>query len=87
MRSIRENLKLLDGLTRAAGSLEGVRGHVKALVKESVDHLVTRMDLVSRAEFERVETVAQKARLRQEALEKRLTSLERQLKAKRKTKK
>jgi BMFP domain-containing protein YqiC len=91
MRSTRDNLKFLDDLAKVAtgaiGSFSEVRHQVRNLVKERVDQLMGQMDMVSREEFERVEAVAEKARLRQEELEKRLTALERQLKPTSKRKK
>lgn len=65
--------------TGALGSFGEVRTHVKELVKERVDYMMREMDMVSREEFERVEAVAQKARERQEQLEKRLSALEKKL--------
>jgi BMFP domain-containing protein YqiC len=86
MRSNRDNLKFLDDLARVAtgaiGSFSEVRHQVRNLVKERVDTLMGQMDMVSRDEFERVEAVAEKARTRQEELEKRLAALEKQLKKK-----
>jgi BMFP domain-containing protein YqiC len=91
MRSARDNLKFLDDLAKVAtgaiGSFSEIRHQVRNLVKERVDQLMGQMDMVSRAEFERVEAVAEKARLRQEELEKRLAALERQLKPTSKRKK
>ncbi|TAL26971.1 MAG: accessory factor UbiK family protein [Alphaproteobacteria bacterium] len=91
MRSARDNLKFLDDLAKVAtgaiGSFSEVRHQVRNLVKERVDQLMGQMDMVSREEFERVEAVAERARLRQEELEKRLTALERQLKPTSKRKK
>ena len=91
MRSARDNLKFLDDLAKVAtgalGSFSEIRHQVKGLVKERVDQLMGQMDLVTREEFERVEAVAEKARERQEELEKRLAALERQLKPSRKGKK
>jgi BMFP domain-containing protein YqiC len=84
---MRDTLKNLNDLAKAANAFSGMRDHVKTLVKERVDQLVTRMDLVSRAEFERVEAMVQKARERQEELEECLTRLEKQLKIKRNKKK
>lgn len=84
MRSTRDNLKFLDDLakmaTGAIGSFSEIRTQVRSLVKERVDQLMGQMDMVTREEFERVEAVAEKARDRQEELEKRLAALERQLK-------
>ena len=80
MRSTRESLKFLDDMARMAtgaiGSFSEVRSQIKAMVKDRVDDLMAEMDMVSRAEFERVEAMAQKARARQEELEKRLAALE-----------
>lgn len=91
MRSARDNLKFLDDLAKVAtgaiGSLSEVRTQLRALVKERVDETMSRLDMVSRSEFERVEALAEKARARQEDLEKRLSALEKQLKLKRKPKK
>jgi BMFP domain-containing protein YqiC len=84
MRSARDNLKFIDDLakmaTGALGSFSEIRHQVRTLVKERVDQLMGQMDLVTRDEFERVEAMAEKARTRQEELEKRLAALERQLK-------
>jgi BMFP domain-containing protein YqiC len=86
MRSARDNLKFLDDLAKVAtgaiGSLSEVRTQLRALVKERVDETMSRLDMVSRSEFERVEALAEKARARQEDLEKRLSALEKQLKRK-----
>ena len=84
MRSTRDNLKLFDDLARMAtgalGSLGQVRQQVKALVKERVEQAMEEMDVVPRREFDRVEALAQRARMRQEELEKRLAALEKIMK-------
>ena len=84
MRSTRDNLKLFDDLARMAtgalGSLGQVRQQVKALVKERVEQAMEEMDVVPRREFDRVEALAQRARMRQEELEKRLATLEKMMK-------
>lgn len=86
MRSARDNLKLFDDLakmaTGALGSFGDVREQVRKLVKERVDQALSKMDLVTREEFERVEAMAERARERQEDLEDRLKALEKSLKAK-----
>lgn len=86
MRSKADNFKLLSDIAKMAsgamGSFGDVREQVKKLVKERVDILMTEMDMVSRREFDRVEALAMKARTRQEELEQRLATLEKQLKGK-----
>lgn len=86
MRSARDNLKLFDDLakmaTGALGSFGDVREQVRKLVKERVDQALSKMDLVTREEFERVEALAERARERQEDLEDRLKALEKSLKTK-----
>lgn len=86
MRSARDNLKLFDDLakmaTGALGSFGDVREQVRKLVKERVDQALSKMDLVTRDEFERVEALAERARERQEELEDRLKALEKSLKTK-----
>lgn len=89
MRSARErlnkhvnldNLKLIDDIakmaTGALGSFSEVRHQVKAMVRQRVDQIITEMDMVTRAEFDRVEAIATRARARQEELEQRLAKLE-----------
>ena len=80
MRSARANLKFLDDLAKVAtgalGSFSDVRHQVKKMVKDGIDQVMGEMDMVTRAEFDRVEAMAQKARERQVALEKRLAVLE-----------
>ncbi|MDI1226689.1 MAG: accessory factor UbiK family protein [bacterium] len=86
MRSARDNLKLFDDLakmaTGALGSFGDVREQVRKLVKERVDQALSKMELVTREEFERVEALAERARERQEDLEDRLKALEKSLKTK-----
>ena len=86
MRSARDNLKFLDDLAKMAtgafGSLSEIRSQIRKQVQEGVDQILSKMDLVTRDEFERVEAMAEKARTRQEALEKRLATLEKSLKSK-----
>ena len=84
MRSARANLKFLDDLAKVAtgalGSFSEVRHQVKKMVKEGIDQVMGEMDMVTRAEFDRVEAMAQKARERQVELEKRLAALEKKSK-------
>ena len=72
--------RLLDDLARmasgAAGALSGVRGEVEARMKQQFERILAEMDVVPRDEFEAVKAMAAKARLEQEALEKRVAALE-----------
>jgi len=78
-----DNLKLIDDIARVAtgalGSFSEVRHQVKTLVRQRVDQMITEMDMVSREEFDRVETMAARARDRQEELEARIADLEQKL--------
>lgn len=72
--------RLLDDLARVAGgaigALSGVRGEVEARLKQQFERILSEMDLVSREEFDAVKAMAAKARTEQEALEKRVATLE-----------
>ncbi len=72
--------RLLDDLARmasgAAGALSGVRGEVEARLKQQFERILAEMDIVPREEFEAVKAMAAKARIEQEALEKRVAALE-----------
>lgn len=90
MRSKRDNLRFMDDLAgalralnsnlgparRVAGGAAHSLGSIRTHVKTLVSTFLAEMDLVTRAEFERVEALAQKARERQVELEKRLAALE-----------
>ena len=72
--------KLLDDLARVAGgavgALTGLRGEVEAQVRQQFERILSRMDLVSREEFEAAREMAAKARSEQEDLTDRVTALE-----------
>ena len=72
--------RLLDDIARvangAAGVATGMRDEVEALVQQRVEHVLSRLNLVTREEFEAVKAMAAKARTEQEKLEKRLKDLE-----------
>lgn len=72
--------RLLDDLARVAGgamgALSGVRTEVEEMVRQRMERLLSDMDLVPRDEFEAVQAMAEKARLEQEKLEKRVAALE-----------
>lgn len=80
MRSKDGNPRFLDDLARmmsgAMGSFHEVRNQIRAMVREGVEQMMSELDMVTRSEFERVETLAEKARERQIELEKRLAALE-----------
>ncbi|MEP4379876.1 MAG: accessory factor UbiK family protein [Alphaproteobacteria bacterium] len=77
--------RLLDDVARlangAAGVASGLREEIEALVQQRLERVLADMQLVRREEFEAVEAVAIKAREAQEALEKRVATLERKLAA------
>src|SRR5258708_4091974 len=74
---------LLDDLARmasgAVGALTGMRAEVEARVRDQLERILARMDLVTREEFEAVRAMAAKARVEQERLETRLAVLEARL--------
>lgn len=75
--------KLLDDLARvaagAAGTVSGLRDEIEAQMRQRMERLLARMDVVSREEFEVVRELAANARREQEALEKKVAALERRL--------
>ncbi len=72
--------RLLDDLARvaagAAGALTGMRGEVESRLRDQLERVLARMDLVTREEFEAVKEMAARARAEQEALQRRLDALE-----------
>jgi len=75
--------RFLDDLARVAtgamGAFSGMRGEVETRLKEQFERILGRMNLVRREEFEAVQAMAAKARLAEEALEKRVAALEEKL--------
>lgn len=75
--------RFFDDLARVAGgafgTLAGLRNEIEDLVRQRFERLLADMDLVPREEFDAVKAVAEKARLEQERLEKRVASLEKVL--------
>jgi BMFP domain-containing protein YqiC len=67
--------------TGALSAFSGVREEAEARLREQFERLLARMDLVTREEFEAVQTMAVRAREAQEAMELRLQQLEAQLAA------
>src|SRR5713226_5482428 len=74
---------LLDDLARVAsgalGALTGLRAEIEARVRDQLERVLSRMDLVTRDEFDAVRAMAAKARSEQEALLERLAGLEQRL--------
>jgi len=75
--------RLFDDLARVAsgalGALTGVREEVETRMREQFEHILARMNLVRREEFDAVQAMAAKARAAQEALELRVAQLEARL--------
>ena len=75
--------RFFDDLARvasgAAGALTGIRDEVEARVRDQLERLLARMDLVSREEFEAVKAMAAKAREEQDSLQRRLVAIETRL--------
>lgn len=77
------NNRLFEDFARvaqgAAGALAGLRDELEARIKDQVDRVLSRMNLVRREEFEAVQAMAAKSRREQEALAARLAALEAKL--------
>ena len=74
------NNRLMDELakliTNAAGAAQGVRTEVDSFMKAQAEKVLNDMEIVSREEFEAVRSMAIKAREENDALLKRIESLE-----------
>ncbi|HYH18596.1 MAG TPA: accessory factor UbiK family protein [Azospirillum sp.] len=72
--------KLLDDLARVAGgalgALSNLREEAEAQMRQQFERILSRMDVVSREEFDAVRAVAAKAREEQETLADRVVALE-----------
>ncbi|MDR6289918.1 MULTISPECIES: accessory factor UbiK family protein [Inquilinus] len=72
--------KLIDDLVRVAtgafGAVAGVREEARSRLREQFEHVLSRLDVVTREEFEIVRALAQRAREEQELLVARVASLE-----------
>jgi len=77
--------RLFGDLARVAsgafGALGGLRGEIETRIREQVETLLGRMNLVRREEFDAVAAMAAKARQEQEAVAARLAALEARLAA------
>ena len=75
--------RLFDDLARVAtnaiGSLQTARGEASNRIRQQFERILESMDLVSREEFDTVKAMAQKARLENDKLAKRVAELESKL--------
>ena len=70
--------RLVSGALGAAG---GLRQEIEGRLRQPLERALSRMDLVSREEFEVMKAVAEAARSAQEDLESRVAALEARLEA------
>ena len=74
------NRRLLDDVsklaTSAAGLVQGAGREAEMLLRQRLERILDRMDLVTREEFDVVKEMALQARIENELLAKRLTVLE-----------
>jgi BMFP domain-containing protein YqiC len=79
--------RLFDDMARvasgAAGALGGIRSRMEGELRDQVERLLQRMNLVTREEYEVVAALAAKARAEQETLARRVAALEAKLSAER----
>jgi|SRR5579872_752034 len=77
--------RIFEDLARVASgalsALTGMREEVEARLRDQFQHILDRMNLVRREEFEAVQAMAAKARAEQEQLAERLAALEARLDA------
>ena len=60
----------------AVGALDGVRREMESLIRQQVERILSKFDLVTRDEFEAVKEMAARARAEQENIAKKLKLLE-----------
>ncbi len=77
--------RIFEDLARVASgalsTLTGMREEVEQRLRDQFQHILDRMNLVRREEFEAVQAMAAKARAEQERLAERLAALEARLDA------
>jgi BMFP domain-containing protein YqiC len=77
--------RLFDDIAKVAsgalGTITGMRTELETRIREQVERMLDRMNLVRREEFDAVQGMAAKARQAQEELEARLAQLEARLAA------
>jgi BMFP domain-containing protein YqiC len=81
--AMQSNSRILDDLTKVAGgavsTLAGLKAEIDGLVRQRIERLFLKADMVPRDEFDAVKAMAAKARAEQERLEQRLQALEARL--------
>ena len=74
------DVRAIDDLMRVAtgalGTVAGLRDEARARMRDQFERVLSRMELVSREEFEVVRAMAAKAREEHEALAERISALE-----------
>ncbi len=76
---------LTNLVTNAVGAVKGVGDEVKAVGRAQAERIVSDMDLVGRDEFEVLKEMILTSREETYALQKKVASLEKQIKALKKT--
>lgn len=75
-----QSKKIFEDMSRIAGGaaslLSGMRQHLQEDIRQRVEEIAARMDLVSREELDQLKETVTKLRKDQTALEKRLAALE-----------
>lgn len=84
------NRRLLDDVAKvamsAAGIVQGAGREAEMLLRQRLERILDRMDLVPRDEFDVVKEMSQKTRLENELLAERITCLEKVIHARNATK-
>lgn len=68
-------------MSNAAGAAQGVREEVETAFRAQAEKLIEELDLVPRDEFDTVKAMAQKARMENDELIKRIEELEAKISA------
>ncbi|AQS41883.1 MAG: Putative membrane fusion protein [Candidatus Tokpelaia hoelldobleri] len=76
--------RILDDLaklmTDAAGAAQGARQEAEGILRTQIERALNKLDVVQREDFEAVKEMAARARAENEALNRRIETLEQQLK-------
>ncbi len=81
---MRPETRIFDDIARVAGGAVNLMSAIRQQVREEVqtrfDAMASKLDLVPREDFDRLEAMLEKARTEQEDLKKRIESLEKSTK-------